>query len=776
MKSVSKKKQRSLARHNQANASKVLQQAHHLYQQGKLDQAELHYSAILKAQPKHFEAKHMLGILRFQQGRNAEAVELIDEALMVQPDDASALSNLGIVLRKLGRIEEAVMSFDRALSISPDFAEALFNRGNALRDLKRLEDALASYDKALNLKPDYAEAHNNRGLVLVDLKRPEDALASYDKALSLKPKSAEALNNRGNALLDLKLPEKALASYNKALSLCPSYVEALIGRGIALRALRRSEDALASYDMALSLEAGSADALNNRGNALRDLMRPEDALANYGKALKIEPKFAGALVGQGNALVDLKRPEDALASYDKALNLTPDSAEALFNRGLTLLMMGEFAKGWAGYEYRWHRKAASPRKFWSSGRSWYGEDIRGKSIVVYEEQGLGDIIQFSRYLSLLSLLGADVTFLLRRNMHRLLQPLAPSIRLVDSIPNGKNFDFQCALGSLPGSFKTTLNTVPADIPYLIPEAQLVAKWQKHIGEHGFKVGICWQGNPTSAVEIGRSVPLRWFYAVAAVPGVRLISLQKYHGLDQLADLPIEMTIETPGKDFDEGPDAFIDTAAVMSTLDLIITSDTSVAHLAGALGRPVWLVLKLVPDWRWLLNRADSPWYPTMTLYRQNRRDDWATVFDRIATDIAQLIGATVSTPCPPLRIPGSIGELFDKITILEIKAYRVHDAEKLKNIRHELDLLRVLEAQHHPSDTSVTGLVAELKHINETLWDIEDAIRGCERRQEFGAEFVSLARSVYKTNDRRAAIKKQINMLYGSEIVEEKSYAAQSS
>jgi hypothetical protein len=304
--------------------------------------------------------------------------------------------------------------------------------------------------------------------------------------------------------------------------------------------------------------------------------------------------------------------------------------------------MGDFLAGWAGYERRWNVKGAPLRKLDASHREWKGEDIQGKRVIVYEEQGLGDVIQFSRFLTRLSLLGASVTFLVRASLHRLLQPFTSTIRLADTPPLGESFDFQCALLSLPAVLGTTLDAIPAAVPYLIPEAPLVAGWRQRLGDHGLKIGICWQGSPFAKVDngYGRSVPLRCFRPIAIAPGVRLISLQKNHGLEQLSGLPAGMRIENLGAEFDSGRDAFIDTAAVMSCLDLIVTSDTSVAHLAGALGRPVWVVLKHAPEWRWLLDRSDSPWYPTMKLYRQDVGDDWDEVFERVAADVAKSAAA----------------------------------------------------------------------------------------------------------------------------------------
>ena len=641
-----------------------------LHQEGRIEEAALHYAAVLDAQPDHFDALHLLGVVRFQQDRDAEGLDMIRSALRLQPTHAEALSNAGLVLGKMGRIAEALASFDQALAIRPDYAEALNNRGNVLHSLGRIGEALASYDRALAIRPDYAEALNNRGSALRDLKRPEEALASYDRAMAIWPDNAEAFNNRGTVLQDLDRAAEALASYDKALAIQPDYAAALNNRGVALQNLKRLDEALASYDRALAVSPAYADALSNRGSVLQDLRRPEEALASFDQALAIRPDYPEALHNRGNVLHDLQRPGEAVASYDKALALRPNYAEALnnrgsalhdlqrsqealascnralairpdypearFDRGIIALATGDFPAGWAGYEQRWNLKEAPPRKLVAPYPAWKGEDLRGKRIIVYEEQGLGDVIQFSRFLLRLAALGAGVTFLVRASMHRLLRALAPAIRLADTHPAGEVFDFQCALLSLPSVLGTTLDTVPADIPYLVPEAPLVAAWQRRIGHEGVKIGIAWQGNPTSKADIGRSFPLRCYRPVAAIPGVRLISLQKTHGAAQLASLPAGMTVETLGADWDSGPDAFVDTAAVMAALDLVIAPDSAIAHLAGAMGRPVWVVLKAVPDWRWMLDRANSPWYPTARLYRQRRRGDWDEVFERIAAGLAQ--------------------------------------------------------------------------------------------------------------------------------------------
>jgi tetratricopeptide (TPR) repeat protein len=554
----------------------------------------------------------------------------------MRPSLAQALSEARR-LHGAGRLDQAELSYMAIVEAHPHCFDALHFLAIVRSQQGRGAEAIGPMRAALALNPRDASALSNFGLILRKLGRPEEALACIDKALALAPNYAEALNNRGNALLELGRPAEALESYERALAVNPGYAEALNNRGGALQDLKRNEEALASYEQALKVRPNHAGALSNRGVALQDLKRLDEALESYERALAVNPGYAEALNNRGLALLELNRPAAALASFDKALEVRPGYDEALYNRGWTALLMGDFETGWAGYQHRWGRRDAEPRRLNAPFPVWKGEDLQGKRIIVYEEQGLGDVIQFSRYLPLLASRGASVAFLVCAPMHRLLQSLTPTVRLVDESLAGEAFDFQCALASLPLAFKTTHEIIPAHIPYLVPEASLVARWRWCIGDGGFKIGICWQGNPLSKNDVERFIPLRCFAPIAALPGVRLISLQKTHGLNQLPNLPAQMSVETLGEDFDAGPDAFVDTAAAMFSLDLIVTADTAVAHLAGALGRPVFAAHKLVPDWRWMLERSDSPWYPTMTLYRQTRRGDWDEVFARIAADVAKL-------------------------------------------------------------------------------------------------------------------------------------------
>jgi tetratricopeptide (TPR) repeat protein len=544
-----------------------------LHQQLKLADAERIYIEVLQRQPDHFDALHLLGVVAIQTKRTVRGIELITKAIGLNAKVAAAHSNLG----------------------------------NALRELKRPQDALASYDRAIALKPDNAETYYNRGLALQDLKRPEDALASYDKAIALKPNFADAYNNRGMALRDLKRPEDVLASYDKVIALNPDY----------------------------------AEAHNNRGIALRDLKRPEDALASHDRAIALKPDYAEAYYNRGLALQDLRRPEDALASYDKAIALKPDYAEAYVSQGFCFLLMGRFEQGWRQYE--WRKKENKPIAARAYPRPlWLGEqNIEGKTLFIHWEQGLGDLIQFCRYAKLAADLGARVILEVPKPLLSLLATLSGVAQLIEAGSPLPPFDYQCPLLSLPLAFKTTLSSIPATIPYLKANSEKSRLWKERLGErHKRKVGLVWSGGfrPNQPelwfIDSRRNIPLAKL-AVLKHPDIDFYSLQKGEPAEaELAEL-IRYNWEGPHiVDFTSQLNDFSDTAALVENLDLVITVDTSTAHLAGAMGKPVWILNRFDTCWRWLLNRTDSPWYPTVKLYRQEKTGHWDDVVQRIRMDL----------------------------------------------------------------------------------------------------------------------------------------------
>jgi len=608
-----------------------------------------------------------------------------------------------------------------------------------------------------------AEAHHRAG-------RLDQAVELYRAALALEPGHAESLHRLGTIAAETGHGALAAELLRRAVAADGAVAAHHAGLGNALHDLGRFEAAAACHRRALELEPGNLVARVNLGNALRELGRLDEAAAELGLAAERAPGHPAVHLSLGCALHELGRPDEAAACHRRALALAPDNPEAHWNLGLALLLAGDLAAGWP--EYAWRRLAeGGPRRSFPRP-AWDGGDLAGRTILLHAEQGLGDVLQFIRYLPWIKARGAAVTIVESPTaLLRLLRGVAGIDRL---IPTGgaalPEHDRHAPLPELPHLFATTEDTIPAAVPYLSPEPELVAMWRERLaaGPPGLKVGIAWQGNPHGRIDRGRSPPLAALAPLAAVPGVRLISLQRRDGLEQLAGLPGGMVIESLGDDVDTGG-AFTDTAAIMATLDLVISSDTAIAHLAGALGVPAWVALKRVPDWRWQLGRADSPWYPTLRLFRQSRDGDWDGVFRAIAAALA-VRAATAPEAAAPLT-PVSWGELIDKLTILDIKAARLEDPAKRANVERELAALAAVRDRAGVASPALSALTRDLRAINAALWDIEDEIRDHERAGDFGPRFVELARAVYHTNDRRADAKRRVNALLNSALVEEKSY-----
>jgi len=643
-----------------------LRQAYELQKEGRLGPAADIYRAVLAEDPRNAPALHLLGLLVMQAGQVEPGVEMVRQSVAILPGFAPAHESLGKGLERLGRKEEALAAFTRVTQLVPGHAEGYVHRARVLESMARHSEALRDMDKALSLHNDPA-LMLNRGALLLQLHREREALAVFDKAIAAGLDRAVAWFNRGIALTALSRPEDALASYDEALLRQPDFVHGFINRGLVLETLQRPQDALASYDRALDLDPLSPEAKSNRTSLLARLGRREEAMAEFDALIAQEPDNAANYSNRGAILKTVGQPELAIADFDKAISLVSDdpslfsnraitlqsvgrfqdaladyeralplarpSDALLFNYGVLLLQLGRFAEGLPLYENR--RFRAVPADL-DPARSWRGpsQSVDGKTVLVYAEQGLGDIIQLSRYLIDLSKMGANVIFAVRDPMVRLLRSLPVPVTFIAENTQPAAFDFHIAAGSLPLAFGTRVDTIPAPVPYLAAEPERVAMWRQRLGSHGFRIAISWQGKIHSINDPFRAFPVAALAPLSALPGVRLISLQMGEGAEQLDTLPAGMAVERPGDDFDAGFDAFIDTAAVMEACDLVISCDTSIAHLAGALGRPVWTALKNVPEWRWLLDREDTPWYPDMRLYRQPRANDWEGVVAAMARDL----------------------------------------------------------------------------------------------------------------------------------------------
>jgi tetratricopeptide (TPR) repeat protein len=537
----------------------------------------------------------------YEAGRFDEAERICVAVLDRDPGEFDAMRLLGLLQHRAGGCAEALTSYDRALALRPDHAETLNNRGNVLIDLKRFAEALASYDKALRVEPQFADAHYNRGLLLKRLKRCEDALESLDAALVIRPDYAQALNTRGTTLYELDRHEEALASYDKALAIRPAFAEAFNNRGVALYRTRHFDEALASYDQAIAVRPAYAEAFNNRGVALKELRRIEEALASYGKAQQ----------------------------------LAPDYADPHWNEALLRLLIGDFAAGLAKYEWRWQRPSfTSPLRNFPQPQ-WDGTELfEGKTILLHGEQGFGDVIQFCRYVPQVTARGARVILEVAQPLCGLMGSLGAA-EIVAAGSRLPPFDLHCPLMSLPLALGTRLDTIPAAVPYLAAPTDAAAAWETRLGPRKRpRIGIAWAGNPRQENDRNRSASLTALLPLLDIDAT-FVSLQKDLRAGDDALLRARDDIVKLGGALAD----FSDAAALVSRMDVVVSVDTSIAHLAGALGKPVFVLLCFTPDWRWLIAGDTNPWYPTARLFRQTRPQDW----DEPVAEVAAVLKAMVA-------------------------------------------------------------------------------------------------------------------------------------
>jgi tetratricopeptide (TPR) repeat protein len=512
---------------------------------------------------------------------------------------AQALGHAKSVYRA-GRLIEAEQLCQQIINTKRDFFEAIFLLASVQFRLGKISLALANYDRVLALRPNYSNALCNRGFALHELKRFEEALASYDRALQIRPNDDEVLYNRGNTLKELNRLDAALDSFDRALSLRPDFTRAHINRGNVLYDMALFDEALASYDRALAVRPDDAEVLFNRGTVLRELNRLDEALASYGRALALQPNFT----------------------------------EVHWNAATLRLLTGDFTQGWAGYE--WRRKEGFsltpkrdfPRPLWLGTGS-----IEGKTILLHSEQGLGDTIQFCRYVTLVAARGARVILEVEESLRELMRPLAGVSSVVAKGNPLPDFDLQCPLLSLPLAFGTQLETIPCATPYLSAPTTKTRIWHDRLGERQKpRIGLVWAGNPTTGlaatpIDRQRSIEFDRLAPLFQVTDCDFYSLQKGDAaVQQLRKSPFQQQVA----DWTDDLHDFSDTAALMENFDLVITVDTSVAHLAGAIGKPFWLLNRYNTCWRWLLDREDSPWYPTARLFRQDKSRDWTDVIARV--------------------------------------------------------------------------------------------------------------------------------------------------
>ena len=614
----------------------------------KLDSAWNHYKAgqnaetvrlcreVVQADPKHGEAWYILGTALFGLNQLREAEDALVRAVSERPNLISAQSILGIVLKSQGRVADALGPFERAVALDPEHGDAQNNLGNTYRELGRVREAEACYREAVRLMPEHPMALGSLVHLLASQNRRAEEVDVLRQVVQLRPDYLNARLHLGAVLTQTGRFEEAVEVLREGIARTPESAEAHNTLGAALAGLKRWDEALDHYGRALFFKPDFAQAYSNQAIALGSIGRHEESLDSFRQALRLAPDSPDTYSTRGVFLLRLGRYEEALDSFEQALRLSPDYPPALTNRSAIWLIHGDFLRGWKEHESRRHVPAFKLPAYQQA--RWQGEPLEGRTILLHWEQGVGDTLQFIRYAPLVKARGGRVVVECQRPLVRLLETCNGIDCLVprgDPLPA---FDTYAALMSLPAIFQTTLETIPASVPYLAADAARVDLWAQRLKRNkGLLVGIAWQGNRDHQRDRDRSFPLALFEKLARIDGVRLISLQKGDGVEQLRALDGRFPVLDLGEDVDPNREMMHDTPAVMMNLDLVISPDTAIAHLAGALGIPFWVCVTHVPDFRWLLEREDSPWYPTARVFRQSRPGCWEDVFERMAEVLAKM-------------------------------------------------------------------------------------------------------------------------------------------
>ncbi len=582
------------------------------------------------------------GIALAQERRFNDAVASFREAIRLRPDYTDAHNNLGNVLYLLGNLDEAIPCYEAALQFTPDHAGACSNLGEVLRQKGRLEDGLRYCERAVELQPTLAAAQNHLALALSASERFDEALPHSQEAVRLQPDLAEAHHGLGHVLLSIRRTDEAIVALRTALRIKPELAEAHTSLGAALLRQGKTDEALASLAEALRIKPTLSEPYLHRAQAEWQMGQFDQAEASCAVALQKKPDSPEAHNMIGVIRLKKGHPAEAVTEFSQALALRPTFPQAHFNRGLARLLMGDYEHGWADYEWRWRCRDFVSRPV-AENEGWDGSPLAGRTILLHAEQGFGDTLQFIRFLPLLKRQGGTIVLACNPVLIPLLSRCAGLDQAIDNKNLTFRFDLEAPLLSLPRRLGITLNNIPAEVPYLFGDPALEDHWRKELARFpGFKIGIAWQGNPDHPEDRLRSAALTRFAPLARA-GVQLISLQLGLGREQIDALGGRFPVIELAPRAQEAAWTFLDTAAVMKSLDLVIAVDTAVAHLAGGLGVPVWMALAFSSDWRWLQDREDSPWYPTVRLFRQQEFGAWDEVFARMAGELTKRLSAAGS-------------------------------------------------------------------------------------------------------------------------------------
>lgn len=600
-----------------------------LLELGDTEGAVARFEQSLALDPYLPAALYNLGNARQIEGRIEDAIACYHQVLWYEPDHADAHANLGAALHQQHKNSEAAEHYRRSLELHPGSAEAHNNLGALFHERKDIGRAIECYRRALALDDHYLSAWANLGDALVAQGDFAEAAAAYLRALEIHPQAHDVRSKLSGVFQQLNQLDDAEECCRKLIEFIPESPEAWNNLGVVLQLREKTPEAVDCYERALQFSAANADTQANLAAALRVLGKFERARNCYERAIRLQPDSSRAHIGLADVLLDERQLTDARHHYGLAVHFDPENADVQLHCALSRLRMGDFPPGWRGFEWRWKSSSFPRAPETLSIPRWKGEPLAGQTIVIHAEQGLGDTIQFVRYLPQIQERGGKVVFCCAKELVPLLQHVAGVDQFALTGQSLPTFDYYAPLLSLPAIFGTTVETIPAPIPYLFADATLIASWSTRLAQlRGIKVGICYRGNPQHRRDRFRSIPREYFEELMQ-DGVSGVNLQREVS-SQTANLSQASGIINLADELDAQAGSFMDTAAVMKSLDLVITCDTSLAHLAGALGVPVWLALDFGADWRWLLDRDDSPWYPTMRLFRQTAPGDWGGVFQKI--------------------------------------------------------------------------------------------------------------------------------------------------
>jgi tetratricopeptide (TPR) repeat protein len=595
----------------QLSSKDAVQMAAQQMRTGRWSEGESLCRQVLAAEPNHAGALHLLGVSAGTSGRTDEAIELIGKAIKSNPNVAEYHANLSKFLGDRSRYEEAIAAARRAVQLQPKFAMAWNNLGEAQRRSGRISESATAFVQAANCQPDCAEFQKSAGAALLEIGRVEEAVACLRRWVQLAPAELTA-----NAWYDL---------------------------GVGLMADMRYDEAIDANRRCLAINPRHEAAWNNLGNALKRTGRLDEAADALGESLRLKPDWGEAWCNLGGVYMAQGRIESANDAFHEALLKAPQQPVIHYNHGVLLLLQGDFERGWQEYEWRWKcREVKIPTRF--PVPPWRGEPLDGKTIMLHGEQGLGDSIQFIRYAPMVAARGGKIILCVQPEVCRLLKDV-PGVERVAPQPNElPACHTYCYLMDLPLAFGTRMDSIPNATPYLTADPQLCRRWGGRLAQDAdLKVGLAWAGRPTHVNDRWRTLNLSQLAPLSEVPGVTFYSLQKGAGSEQAGAGPTGMKLVDLTAEMDD----FADTAALASNLDLIVTVDSAVAHLAGAIGKPVWILTPFAPDWRWMLKCQDSPWYPTARLFRQPAQGDWATVVQRIRQELTALAGKRSPVPSP---------------------------------------------------------------------------------------------------------------------------------